>query len=79
MVPEPPRGLVSGCTVTGPSVVYAGGALTLPRPSAGLQGSFCMLCVMQNHIVQAFANSGNAIKPVSFIRDLRSEFWTSCL
>ncbi|XP_016061782.1 PREDICTED: ubiquitin carboxyl-terminal hydrolase 36 [Miniopterus natalensis] len=36
-----------------------------------LQGSFCMLCVMQNHIVQAFANSGNAIKPVSFIRDLR--------
>lgn len=35
------------------------------------QGGFCMLCVMQNHIVQAFANSGNAIKPVSFIRDLR--------
>lgn len=35
------------------------------------QGGFCMLCVMQNHIIQAFANSGNAIKPVSFIRDLR--------
>ncbi|XP_021563332.1 ubiquitin carboxyl-terminal hydrolase 36 [Carlito syrichta] len=35
------------------------------------QGSFCMLCVMQNHIIQAFANSGNAIKPVSFIRDLK--------
>ncbi|XP_006869715.1 PREDICTED: ubiquitin carboxyl-terminal hydrolase 36 [Chrysochloris asiatica] len=35
------------------------------------QGSFCMLCVLQNHIVQAFANSGNAIKPVSFIRDLK--------
>ncbi|XP_036852762.2 ubiquitin carboxyl-terminal hydrolase 36 isoform X1 [Manis javanica] len=35
------------------------------------QGSFCMLCVMQNHIVQAFGNSGNAIKPVSFIRDLK--------
>lgn len=32
-----------------------------------------MLCVMQNHIIQAFANSGNAIKPVSFIRDLRSK------
>lgn len=31
-----------------------------------------MLCVMQNHIIQAFANSGNAIKPVSFIRDLKS-------
>ncbi|ERE69013.1 ubiquitin carboxyl-terminal hydrolase 36 [Cricetulus griseus] len=41
------------------------------------QGSFCMLCVMQNHMVQAFANSGNAIKPVSFIRDLKSKhgFW----
>lgn len=42
-------------------------------PPAGHQGSFCMLCVMQNHIIQAFANSGNAIKPVSFIRDLRSK------
>lgn len=41
-----------------------------------------MLCVMQNHMVQAFANSGNAIKPVSFIRDLKSKkgFWLSiCL
>ncbi|XP_069511335.1 ubiquitin carboxyl-terminal hydrolase 36 isoform X4 [Ambystoma mexicanum] len=35
------------------------------------QGGFCMLCVMQNHMIQAFANSGNAIKPVSFIRDLK--------
>lgn len=26
---------------------------------------------MQNHIIQAFANTGNAIKPVSFIRDLK--------
>lgn len=43
------------------------------RVCAGHQGSFCMLCVMQNHIVQAFANSGNAIKPVSFIRDLKSK------
>ncbi|XP_075025383.1 ubiquitin carboxyl-terminal hydrolase 36 isoform X3 [Calonectris borealis] len=30
-----------------------------------------MMCVMQNHMIQAFANSGNAIKPVSFIRDLK--------
>ncbi|NXJ83966.1 UBP36 hydrolase, partial [Trogon melanurus] len=36
-----------------------------------VQGGFCMMCVMQNHTVQAFANSGNAIKPVSFIRDLK--------
>ncbi|XP_048346153.1 ubiquitin carboxyl-terminal hydrolase 36 isoform X2 [Sphaerodactylus townsendi] len=35
------------------------------------QGGFCMMCVMQNHMIQAFANSGNAIKPVSFIRDLK--------
>ncbi|NXN97374.1 UBP36 hydrolase, partial [Rhinopomastus cyanomelas] len=35
------------------------------------QGGFCMLCVMQNHTIQAFANSGNAIKPLSFIRDLK--------
>lgn len=32
-----------------------------------------MMCVMQNHLIQAFANSGNAIKPVSFIRDLKSK------
>ncbi|XP_008939689.1 PREDICTED: ubiquitin carboxyl-terminal hydrolase 36, partial [Merops nubicus] len=35
------------------------------------QGGFCMLCIMQNHIIQAFANSGNAIKPLSFVRDLK--------
>ncbi|XP_077475555.1 ubiquitin carboxyl-terminal hydrolase 36 [Stigmatopora argus] len=35
------------------------------------QSGFCMICVMQNHIIQTFANTGNAIKPVSFIRDLK--------
>ncbi|XP_028843472.1 ubiquitin carboxyl-terminal hydrolase 36 isoform X2 [Denticeps clupeoides] len=35
------------------------------------QSGFCMICVMQNHMTQAFANTGNAIKPVSFIRDLK--------
>ncbi|NXP52618.1 UBP36 hydrolase, partial [Heliornis fulica] len=34
------------------------------------QGDFCMLCVMENHVIQAFANSGNVIKPVSITRDL---------
>ncbi|XP_064006865.1 ubiquitin carboxyl-terminal hydrolase 36 isoform X3 [Pogoniulus pusillus] len=34
-------------------------------------GGFCMMCIMQNHTIQAFANSGNAIKPLSFIRDLK--------
>uniref|UniRef100_A0A8B9SIR6 ubiquitinyl hydrolase 1 n=1 Tax=Anas platyrhynchos TaxID=8839 RepID=A0A8B9SIR6_ANAPL len=28
-------------------------------------GGFCMMCVMQNHLIQAFANSGNAIKPIA--------------
>ncbi|NXA42855.1 UBP36 hydrolase, partial [Eudromia elegans] len=41
------------------------------HPAPGRQGGFCMMCVMQNHMIQAFANSGNAIKPVSFIRDLK--------
>ncbi|KAK6478240.1 ubiquitin carboxyl-terminal hydrolase 36 [Huso huso] len=35
------------------------------------QSGFCMMCIMQNHLIQAFANTGNAIKPVSFIRDLK--------
>ncbi|NXT01996.1 UBP36 hydrolase, partial [Jacana jacana] len=34
-------------------------------------GGFCMMCIMQNHIIQAFGNSGNVIKPISFIRDLK--------
>ncbi|MEQ2175573.1 hypothetical protein GOODEAATRI_019219, partial [Goodea atripinnis] len=29
------------------------------------QSGFCMICVMQNHIIQAFANTGNAIKPAT--------------
>ncbi len=36
-----------------------------------------MLCIMQNHIIQAFASSGNTIKPVSFIRDLKSRWLPS--
>uniref|UniRef100_A0A803JQV5 USP domain-containing protein n=1 Tax=Xenopus tropicalis TaxID=8364 RepID=A0A803JQV5_XENTR len=35
------------------------------------QSGFCMLCIMQNHLIQVFANSGNNVKPVSFIRDLK--------
>ncbi|XP_048465227.1 ubiquitin carboxyl-terminal hydrolase 42 isoform X1 [Rhincodon typus] len=32
---------------------------------------FCMMCMMQNHITQVFSSSGNVIKPVSVINDLR--------
>ncbi|KAM9258218.1 ubiquitin carboxyl-terminal hydrolase 36 [Cariama cristata] len=35
------------------------------------QDGFCMMCTMENHTIQAFANSGKVIKPVSFIRDLK--------
>ncbi|XP_069786110.1 ubiquitin carboxyl-terminal hydrolase 36 isoform X3 [Narcine bancroftii] len=35
------------------------------------QTGFCMICIMQNHLIQTFANSGNAIKPLSFIRELK--------
>ncbi|XP_078427266.1 ubiquitin carboxyl-terminal hydrolase 36 [Cetorhinus maximus] len=35
------------------------------------QAGFCMICIMQNHLIQAFANNGNAIKPLSFIRELK--------
>ncbi|NWS76160.1 UBP36 hydrolase, partial [Crotophaga sulcirostris] len=33
--------------------------------------NFCMLCTMQNHVVQAFSNSGSTIKPMHIIRDLK--------
>ncbi|XP_010009128.1 PREDICTED: ubiquitin carboxyl-terminal hydrolase 36-like, partial [Nestor notabilis] len=36
------------------------------------QGSFCMLCIMQNHVAQAFANSGSVIAPIAFVRDLKN-------
>ncbi|XP_074745393.1 ubiquitin carboxyl-terminal hydrolase 36 isoform X2 [Strix uralensis] len=36
------------------------------------QEGFCMMCIMQNHTIQAFASSGNTIKPVSFIQNLKN-------
>uniref|UniRef100_A0A8D0L333 USP domain-containing protein n=1 Tax=Sphenodon punctatus TaxID=8508 RepID=A0A8D0L333_SPHPU len=32
---------------------------------------FCMMCTMQAHITQALSNSGNVIKPMTVINDLR--------
>ncbi|XP_053131932.1 ubiquitin carboxyl-terminal hydrolase 42 isoform X2 [Hemicordylus capensis] len=32
---------------------------------------FCMMCTMQAHITQALSNSGNVIKPMAVINDLR--------
>ncbi|KAM6067590.1 ubiquitin carboxyl-terminal hydrolase 36-like [Chlamydotis macqueenii] len=39
------------------------------------QRGFCMLCVMEKHMIQAFANSGNTIKPEFFIQDLKRIAW----
>uniref|UniRef100_A0A8D0KVW5 USP domain-containing protein n=1 Tax=Strix occidentalis caurina TaxID=311401 RepID=A0A8D0KVW5_STROC len=36
------------------------------------QEGFCMMCIMQSHTIQAFGSSGNAIKPVSFIQNLKN-------
>ncbi|KAM8837819.1 ubiquitin carboxyl-terminal hydrolase 42 [Spinachia spinachia] len=32
---------------------------------------FCMMCTMQNHIIQVFANSGNVIKPFGVLNELK--------
>ncbi|XP_036428924.1 ubiquitin carboxyl-terminal hydrolase 42 [Colossoma macropomum] len=32
---------------------------------------FCMLCTMQNHVIQVFANSGNVIKPIGVLNELK--------
>uniref|UniRef100_A0A3P8T3B1 USP domain-containing protein n=1 Tax=Amphiprion percula TaxID=161767 RepID=A0A3P8T3B1_AMPPE len=32
---------------------------------------FCMMCTMQNHIIQVFANSGKVIKPTGVLSELK--------
>ncbi|KPP65483.1 hypothetical protein Z043_116102 [Scleropages formosus] len=32
---------------------------------------FCMMCTMQNHVTQVFANSGNVIKPIGVLNELK--------
>ncbi|CAN9508611.1 unnamed protein product [Ophioblennius macclurei] len=32
---------------------------------------FCMMCTMQNHIIQVYANSGNVIKPIGVLNELK--------
>ncbi|XP_076851902.1 ubiquitin carboxyl-terminal hydrolase 42-like [Brachyhypopomus gauderio] len=32
---------------------------------------FCMMCIMENHITQVFANSGKVIKPISVLNELK--------
>lgn len=40
---------------------------------AGHEPGFCMMCTMQNHITQVFANSGNVIKPIGVLNELKSK------
>lgn len=41
--------------------------------SVGHEPGFCMMCTMQNHITQVFANTGNVIKPIGVLNDLKRE------
>ncbi|XP_053911659.1 ubiquitin carboxyl-terminal hydrolase 36-like [Cuculus canorus] len=35
------------------------------------QGEFCMLCIMEKHILQVFSSSGSAIQPTAFVRNIK--------
>jgi len=39
---------------------------------AGHEPGFCMMCTMQNHVIQVFANAGNVIKPLGVLNELKS-------
>ena len=54
-------------------VIYSFDFNTLfPFPVVGHEPGFCMMCTMQNHIIQAFANTGNVIKPIVVLNELKS-------
>lgn len=44
--------------------------------AAGHEPGFCMMCTMQNHIIQVFTNSGNVIKPIGVLNELKSKWMT---
>lgn len=49
-----------------------------PVPVSGFEPGFCMMCTMQNHIIQVFANSGNVIKPIGVLNELKSKYVRNC-
>lgn len=49
-----------------------------PVPGPGFEPGFCMMCTMQNHIIQVFANSGNVIKPIGVLNELKSKCLKNC-
>ncbi|XP_043110213.1 ubiquitin carboxyl-terminal hydrolase 42 isoform X1 [Puntigrus tetrazona] len=55
-------------TYTAPLANYM---LTREHSKTCHEPGFCMMCTMQNHIIQVFANSGNVIKPIGVLNELK--------
>ncbi|XP_016139615.1 ubiquitin carboxyl-terminal hydrolase 42 [Sinocyclocheilus grahami] len=55
-------------TYTAPLANYM---LTREHSKTCHEPGFCMMCTMQNHIIQVFANSGNVFKPISVLNELK--------
>ncbi|XP_035002656.1 ubiquitin carboxyl-terminal hydrolase 42 isoform X1 [Hippoglossus stenolepis] len=55
-------------TYTSPFANYL---LTREHSKTCHEPGFCMMCTMQNHIIQVFANSGNVIKPIGVLNELK--------
>ncbi|XP_063286423.1 ubiquitin carboxyl-terminal hydrolase 42 isoform X3 [Pelobates fuscus] len=55
-------------TYTAPLANYL---LTREHSKTCRDQDFCLMCVMQSHVLQALSNSGGVIKPTSVINDLR--------
>ncbi|XP_065805520.1 ubiquitin carboxyl-terminal hydrolase 42 [Labrus bergylta] len=55
-------------TYTAPFANYM---LTREHSKTCHEPGFCMMCTMQNHIIQVFANSGNVIKPIGVLNELK--------
>ncbi|XP_036937557.1 ubiquitin carboxyl-terminal hydrolase 42 [Acanthopagrus latus] len=50
---------------------FANFMLTREHSKTCHEPGFCMMCTMQNHIIQVFANSGNVIKPIGVLNELK--------
>ncbi|KAK2876597.1 hypothetical protein Q8A67_020693 [Cirrhinus molitorella] len=55
-------------TYTAPLANYM---LTREHTKTCHEPGFCMMCTMQNHITQVFANSGNVFKPLAVLNELK--------
>ncbi|XP_034050471.1 ubiquitin carboxyl-terminal hydrolase 42 isoform X2 [Thalassophryne amazonica] len=50
---------------------FANYMLTRDHSKTCHEPGFCMMCTMENHIIQVFANSGNVIKPIGVLNELK--------